>query len=121
MERSPINISERFAKFSEHWSPKIIAEMNEYQFKLAKLQGEFVWHSHAETDEVFIVFDGSMTIHFRDGSVSVGVGEMFVVPKVVEHKTAANAECQVMVIERAGTINTGDVVSLKTAAADVWI
>ena len=121
MERNPINISEKFTKFSERWSPKIIARMNEYQFKLVKFQGEFVWHSHTETDEVFLVFDGLMTIQFRDGIVSVRAGEMFVVPKGVEHRTLANSECQVMLVEKAGTINTGDVVSEKTAAADAWI
>ena len=121
MERIPINISEKFSKFSEHWAPKIIARMNEYHFKLVKFQGEFVWHRHAETDEVFIVLDGSMTIQFRDGGVSVGAGEMFVVPKDVEHKTLASAECRVMLVERAGTINTGDVENDRTAAADAWI
>ena len=121
VERNPINISEKFTKFSEHWSPKIIAQMNEYHFKLVKFQGEFVWHSHSETDEVFIVIDGLMTIQFRDGIVSVRAGEMFVVPKGVEHKTLANPECQVMLVEKAGTINTGDVASEKTATADAWI
>lgn len=121
MERNPINISEKFTKFSERWSPKIIARMNEYHFKLVKFQGEFVWHSHTETDEVFLVFDGLMTIQFRDGIVSVRAGEMFVVPKGVEHRTLASSECQVMLVEKAGTINTGDVVSEKTAAADAWI
>ena len=121
MQRKAINLAEKFSKFSEHWSPKIIAQMNDYQFKLVKFQGEFVWHTHADTDEVFIVLDGSMTIHFRDGDVAVGAGEMFIVPRGVEHKTAAKAECKVMLVETAGTVNTGDVVSEKTAASDAWI
>ena len=81
MRRQPINFAEKFSKFSEHWSPKIIAQMNDYHFKLVKFQGEFVWHDHADTDEVFIVLYGSMTIHFRDGDVAVSAGEMFVIPK----------------------------------------
>ncbi len=121
MERKPINIAEKFSRFSEHWSPKIIAQMNDYQFKLVKFQGEFVWHSHSDTDEVFIVLDGSMTIHFRDGDVAVAEGEMFVIPKGVKHKTSAEAECRAMLVEVAGTVNTGEVVSDKTAASDAWI
>jgi mannose-6-phosphate isomerase-like protein (cupin superfamily) len=121
MERSPINLDEKFSKFSEHWSPKIIAQMNDYRFKLVKFQGEFVWHDHSDTDEVFIVLAGSMTIHFRDGAVSVGAGEMFVIPRGVEHKTSARAECRAMLVEKAGTVNTGEVVSEQTAAADAWI
>jgi mannose-6-phosphate isomerase-like protein (cupin superfamily) len=121
MERRPVNLAEKFSKFSEHWSPKIIAQMNDYHFKLVKFQGEFVWHTHADTDEVFIVLDGSMAIHFRDGVVSVGAGEMFVIPKGVEHKTSARAECRAMLVETAGTVNTGEVVCEKTAATDAWI
>jgi mannose-6-phosphate isomerase-like protein (cupin superfamily) len=121
MERRPINLFEKFSQFSEHWSPKIIAQMNDYHFKLVKFQGEFVWHNHSDTDEVFIVLVGAMTIHFRDGDVSVGAGKMFVIPKGVEHKTSAKAECRAMLVEAAGTVNTGEVVSEKTAASDAWI
>ena len=121
MERKPINLAEMFSKFSEHWSPKIIAQMNDYHFKLVRLQGEFVWHNHADTDEVFIVLDGTMTIHFRDGDVPVGAGEMFVIPKGEEHKTSAEEECKAMLVETAGTVNTGEIVSEKTAASDAWI
>jgi mannose-6-phosphate isomerase-like protein (cupin superfamily) len=95
--------------------------MNDYQFKLVKFQGDFVWHTHADTDEVFVVLEGAMTIHFRDGDVAVGAGEMFVVPRGVEHKTSARIECQAMLVEKAGTVNTGDAVSAKTAATDAWI
>jgi mannose-6-phosphate isomerase-like protein (cupin superfamily) len=121
VKRTPINLAEKFSKFAEHWSPRIIARMNDYHFKLVKFQGEFVWHDHADTDEVFIVLEGSMRIHFRDGDVAVGAGEMFVVPKGEEHKTSADGECLALLVERAGTVNTGDVVSDRTAAADAWI
>ncbi|HEU4875800.1 MAG TPA: cupin domain-containing protein, partial [Pyrinomonadaceae bacterium] len=103
-----INFREKLGKFSERWSPKIIAQMNDYHFKLVKIQGEFVWHSHSETDEVFIVLDGEMGIELRDGRVDLKAGEMFVVPKGVEHKPVAHGECQLMLVEPAGTINTGD-------------
>ena len=121
MSRTVISLADKFAKFSEHWSPKIVARMNDYEFKLAKLEGEFVWHSHAETDEVFIVVDGEMTLHFRDGDVRLRAGEMFVVPKGVEHKPSAPAECRVMLVEREGTVNTGDVVSDRTAPVDAVV
>jgi mannose-6-phosphate isomerase-like protein (cupin superfamily) len=121
MERKPINLNEKFSIFSEHWSPKIIAQMNDYHFKLVKFQGEFMWHNHSDTDEVFIVLDGAMTIHFRDGDVLVEAGEMFVIPKGVEHKTSAKTECKAMLVETTGTVNTGEVVSEKSAATDAWI
>ena len=116
-----ISFSEKFARFSERWSPKIIAQMNDYHFKLAKIQGEFVWHSHADTDEVFIVLDGQMTIYFRDGEISLQSGELFVIPKGVEHKPFANRECKIMLVERAGTINTGDAQGDLTAKDGVWV
>ncbi len=118
---APINFCEKLAKFSEHWSPKIIAEMNDYQFKLVKFQGEFVWHDHKDTDEVFIVLNGEMDIEFRDGVAHVGAGEMFVVPKGAEHCTRAGHECQALVVEPRGVINTGDSGGELTAANDVWI
>lgn len=121
MPYTPINVHEKLTRFSEHWSPKIIARMNDYHFKLVKIQGEFVWHSHADTDEVFIVLDGEMTIHFRDGNVTLRPGEMFVVPRGLEHKPFAKQECRIMLVEPAGTINTGDVESDLTAKDDLWI
>ena len=108
MGHAGINIAEKFAKFSEQWSPKIIAQMNDYHFKIVKIQGEFIWHSHPETDEVFIVLDGELTIHLRDGDVTLKPGEMYVVPKGVEHKPEATRECRMMLVEPAGTPNTGD-------------
>ena len=121
MNHKKINFEEKFKKFSEYWSPKIIAQMNDYHFKLAKIQGEFVWHTHDETDEVFIVIDGEMRIAFSDGSVHLKKGEMFVVPKGVEHKPIAADECSIMVIEPAGTVNTGDAGGDMTVAEVPWI
>ncbi len=117
----PINLQEKLAKFQEHWSPKVIAEMNDYQFKLAKVQGDFVWHKHENTDEVFIVIEGSLMIEFRDGHVQLNEGEMFVVPRNVEHKPYAASECKIMLVEPIGVVNTGEEQSALTAENDVWI
>ena len=121
MTYQSVNVEEKLSKFSEHWSPKIIAQMNDYHFKLAKVQGEFIWHNHPETDEVFLVIKGQLNIHFRDGQVTLNEGEMYVVPRGVEHKPVADEECHILLIEPAGTINTGEIVDEKTAAADIWI
>src|SRR5262249_55026350 len=121
MDYRAINITEKLAKFSDHWSPKIIARVNDYYFKLVKFQGEFVWHDHKDTDEVFIVLEGEMVIHFRGRDVPVKKGELFVVPKGVEHKTSAKAECRAMLVEAAGTVNTGDAGGQQTAPVDAWI
>ena len=117
----PINLQEKFYKFSSHWSPKIIAQMNDYHLKLAKVMGEFVWHSHPETDEVFLVVKGNLEIRFRDGVVMLNEGEMYVVPKGVDHKPVAEEECHILLIEPAGTVNTGNGADRKTAPSDVWI
>ena len=119
MEYKAINISEKFSKFNDRWSPKIIAEMNNYQFKLAKVQGEFVWHAHAETDEVFIVIEGVLVIEFRDGQVTLESGEMFVIPRGKEHRPVAEEECKIMLVEPEGTVNTGDAGGELTSARDV--
>jgi mannose-6-phosphate isomerase-like protein (cupin superfamily) len=121
MNTQPVNLQEKLAKFSEQWSPKIIAQMNDYHFKIVKVQGEFVWHDHPETDEVFIVLKGTLQIQFRDGNVVLNEGEMFVVSKGVEHKPVAEQECHVLLVEPAGTVNTGELVNERTAAHDVWI
>jgi mannose-6-phosphate isomerase-like protein (cupin superfamily) len=110
MKAEKINIAEKFEQVTEYWEPKIIEQMNDYQFKLAKFKGDFTWHDHKETDEVFFVIEGEMQIDFRDRSVVLKAGEMFVVSKGVEHKPYAKEECKVMLIESAGTVNTGDVV-----------
>jgi len=117
----PINFSDKFSLFSEPWSPRVIAEMNDYQFKLVRVQGEFIWHNHAETDEVFIVFDGEMSIEFRDGRVDLKSGEMFVVPRGVEHKPVAAAECRAMLVEPRGVVNTGGAGGDLTARGDVRV
>jgi len=121
MQYSAINFKEKLGKFAEHWSPKIIAQMNDYHFKLSKFQGDFVWHSHADTDEVFIVLGGAMRIDFRDGSVDLKTGEMFVVPKGLEHKPFAEKECKIILVEPTGMINTGDAGGDLTAEDNVWI
>jgi len=116
-----INLERKFGLFSEQWQPKVIAEMNDYQFKLSKLEGEFIWHNHPETDEVFLVVEGQLRIDFRDGSVSLGPGEMFVVPKGVEHRPFAEREVKLMIIEPRGVLNTGHEGGELTATPDVWI
>ena len=121
MNYQSISFQDKLAKFTEHWSPKVIAQMNDYHFKIVKLQGEFIWHDHPETDEVFVVLKGQLEIQFRDGKVILNEGEMFVVPKGIEHKPVAEQECHVLLVEPAGTLNTGEVVNERTAANDVWI
>ena len=116
-----INFDEKLTKFSDHWSPRVIAEMNDYQFKLVKLEGEFDWHDHSDTDEVFIVIEGSMKIEMEDKVVELNSGEMYVVPKGVTHKPTAEKECKIMLVEPKGVINTGEADSDLTAENDVWI
>lgn len=116
-----INLEDKLSKFSEHWSPKVIAEMNDYQFKLVKIEGEFVWHDHPDTDEVFIVIEGTMYIEFEDQTIELSEGEMLVVPKGVRHKPFANEECHVMLVEPRGVVNTGDTGDELTADNDVWV
>ena len=121
MDYEPINLREKLTIFSEQWSPRIVAQMNAYHFKIVKIEGEFVWHDHPETDEVFIILKGQLEIQFRNGKVSLKQGEMFVVSKGLEHKPVAEQECHILLVEPAGTVNTGDVVNERTAAKDVWI
>lgn len=108
MTPTPINLSEKLSQFTDQWSPKIVAQIDDYQFKLAKLQGDFVWHSHPETDEVFFIVEGRLRIDFRDGEALLDAGDMLVVPKGVEHKPYAESECHVMILVREGTVNTGN-------------
>jgi mannose-6-phosphate isomerase-like protein (cupin superfamily) len=121
MQPHVINFADKFSQFSDLWSPRIIAQMNDYHFKLAKIKGEFVWHSHPETDEVFIIISGSMNIQLRDGSINLKAGEMYVVPKGIEHKPTAEGECHILLIEPAGTLNTGDAGGEMTKRDQVWI
>lgn len=117
----PINFARKFGLLTEHWQPKVIAEMNDYQFKLVRLEGDFVWHDHQDTDEAFIVIDGELRIDFRDGAVHLKAGEMFVVPKGVEHKPFAAKEAKLLLIEPRGIPNTGHAEGERTAPNDVWI
>ncbi|WP_299620590.1 cupin domain-containing protein [Pelagibius sp.] len=121
MSYQAINFAQKFALFSEQWQPKVVAEMNDYQFKVVKLQGDFIWHDHQDTDETFIVLEGELRIDFRDGAVTIGAGEMFVVPKGLEHKPYAEQETKVMIIEPRGVKNTGHEDGERTADNDVWI
>jgi len=121
MKYEPLSIKQKFTKFTDIFQPKVIAKMNDYEFKLARAKGDFVWHSHADTDEVFLIIEGQLRIDFRDGSVTLGPGEMFVVPRGKEHKPFAAEECKLMLIEPAGVVNSGDVRGGLTAPTDVWI
>jgi mannose-6-phosphate isomerase-like protein (cupin superfamily) len=116
-----INLADKLAAFSDHWAPRVVAEINDYQFKLVKLRGDFVWHTHHDTDEAFIVVSGQMEIGFRDGVVLLRAGEMFVVPKGVEHITRAERECHALIVEPRAVVNTGDAGGPRTAANDIWI
>lgn len=116
-----VNLQEKLDQFTDHWSPKIIAEMNEVQFKLAKIEGPFVWHKHEDTDELFFVVNGAMTIEFQDGRVDLAAGELFVVPKGVEHRPFADQECHILLAEPRGVVNTGDAGGELTAENDVWL
>jgi mannose-6-phosphate isomerase-like protein (cupin superfamily) len=118
---SAINFAEKFARFSEQWTPRVVAEMNDYQFKLSRLEGDFIWHTHADTDETFIVIEGQLRIDFRDGAVLLSPGEMFVVPKGVEHKPSAEKEVKLLLIEPRGVVNTGTEINQRTAENDVWV
>jgi mannose-6-phosphate isomerase-like protein (cupin superfamily) len=116
-----INFRQKFGLFNEQLQPKVIAEMNDYQFKVVKLQGDFVWHNHVDSDETFIVVEGELRIDFRDGAVQVSTGEMFVVPRGVEHKPYAEREVKLLLIEPRGVLNTGHQSGERTAQNDVWI
>lgn len=121
MKSEVINIAEKLDQINEHWTPKIIEQMNDYHFKLAKIKGDFTWHQHEETDEVFYVVEGKMRIDFRDKSVEMKTGELFVVPRGIEHKPYAKDECKIMLIEPAGTVNTGEVTNDQTTSNKDWI
>jgi mannose-6-phosphate isomerase-like protein (cupin superfamily) len=121
MKYEAINFDKKLKLFDEQWQPKVIAEMNDYQFKVVKLQGDFIWHDHNNTDETFIVLEGVLRIDFRDGAVEISAGEMFVVPKGVEHKPYAEREVRLLLIEPRGVLNTGHEGGERTAASDVWI
>jgi mannose-6-phosphate isomerase-like protein (cupin superfamily) len=109
-----INLAEKFGRFTDQWSPKIVADLNDSHVKLAKVQGEFVWHQHADEDELFMVIRGELTIELRNGQVTLGPGELVVIPKGVEHRPVARDEVHLMLIEPNGTRHTGDVITERT-------
>ena len=116
-----INIKQKFSKISEYWSPKVLAEMNDYEFKIARIKGEFIWHNHTETDEVFIVIEGSMKILLRGKTIQLSEGDLYVVPKGTDHKPVAEKECKLMLVELKGTKNTGSETHKLTAEDNKWI
>lgn len=109
IEPAKVNLREKLARFDDLWSPKIVADMNDYHFKVVKVRGKFLWHAHAEADELFLVLKGSLTIRRRDGDVMLEEGELYVAPRGVEHMPVAAEECHILLLEAAGTVNTGDV------------
>jgi mannose-6-phosphate isomerase-like protein (cupin superfamily) len=121
MSYEAINLQRKFSLFDEQWKPRVVAEMNDYQFKVVKLQGDFIWHDHKDTDETFIVVEGKLRIDFRDGAVDLSAGEMFVVPRGVEHKPYAEREVKLLLIEPRGVRNTGDEGGERTAPNDDWL
>ena len=116
-----INLKSKFDKFHEQWSPKIIAEMNDYHFKLVKIKNEFIWHEHEDTDEVFIVIEGKIGIEFENETIEINEGEMIVIPKGKQHRPFAKQEAKIMLIEPKGVVNTGNIESEITAPSDQWI
>ncbi len=121
MTHSAINFQQKLSLFQDQWQPRVIAELNDYQFKVVKLEGDFIWHHHADTDEAFIILEGELRIDFRDGAVSLKKGEMYVVPKGVEHKPFAASEVKLLLIEPRGVLNTGEQGGERTAKMDLWI
>ncbi len=117
----PINFAEKLSLFSDQWQPRVLAELNDYQFKIVRIEGDFIWHDHEDTDEAFIVLEGTLRIDFRDGAVTLGPGEMYVVQKGVEHKPYAEREVKMLLIEPRGTLNTGHEGGERTAENDRWI
>src|SRR3954467_2414199 len=116
-----INLVQKVSMIGEQWSPRVVAELNDYQFKVVRIEGDFIWHSHPETDEAFFVLAGELRIDFRDDEGTIRPGELYVVPKGVGHKPFAEHEVKIMLIEPRGTVNTGDQGGERTATNDLWI
>ena len=116
-----IDLSDKLALFSDHWSPRIVAALNGQEVKLAKFIGDFDWHRHPDEDEMFLVLKGSFTMEFRDRSVELQEGQMLVVPRGVEHRPVAEQECSVMMVEPAGLVNTGDAETSDKTTTGTWI
>lgn len=115
-----VNLSEKFGLFEDQWRPRIIARVNDLDVRIVRLQGEFVWHAHGESDEMFLVLKGALAIHLRDGDVTLDEGEMAVVPRGADHKPECATEALVMIVTRSDVVNTGDVGGERTAEAE-WI
>jgi mannose-6-phosphate isomerase-like protein (cupin superfamily) len=109
-----VNLSDKLGQFTEKWNPRIIGELNGQHVKLVKVEGEFIWHQHADEDELFLVLSGQLSIHLRDRTIDLEEGEFFIVPRGVEHKPVAESETHVLVFEPASTLNTGNVRSERT-------
>ena len=120
MKYQSINFQQKFSLLTEQWAPRVVAEMNDYQFKIVKLEGDFIWHDHKDTHETFVVLEGDLRIDFRDGAVRISAGEMFVVPKGIEHKPYADKEVKLLLIEPRGVLNTGDEGGERTAENDLF-
>jgi len=118
MTAPPVDLAEKLSRVAEHWSPKVVARLNDYEIKVVKLQGEFVWHRHDDTDELFLVVEGELTIQLREGDVTLGPGQLFVVPRGVEHCPIAAGEVHAVLVEPAGIVNTGDAGGPLTATYD---
>lgn len=117
-----VNLAEKLAMFDEHWAPHIVGQINDMHLKVVKVQGEFVWHDHQDTDEFFLVLSGSLVIQMEAAlDVTLGPGEFFIVPKGRQHRPVAEAECELLLIEPAGTVNTGDGAPSRITATDQWI
>ncbi len=114
-----INLAEKLAQFSDHWSPKIIATLDDYEVKVVKVRGDFVWHKHEDADELFVVVNGRLRMDFRDRTVELAPGEIIVVPKGVEHKPYAAGTCEILLLERCGVVNTGDAPASAYTRADL--
>ena len=120
-KQAKINFDQKFKEIDDYWSPRIVAKMNNYEFKIVKIKGDFIWHTHRDTDETFIVLDGNMMIKFRDKEVFLQKGEMFVVPAGKEHKPSAKGECKIMIVEPEGVQNTGEIKNHLTSENGVWV
>ena len=116
-----VNPREKIQQLTAEWEPKVVAALNDHHIKVARVHGEFIWHSHPETDEAFMVVDGRLRIELRDGAVELGPGDLYVVPRGVEHRPVAEEPCGILLIEQAGTVNTGDQGGERTRPADDWI
>ncbi len=117
----PVNLLAKCELFDEQWQPRIVAEVNDYQFKIARVEGEFVWHAHEDTDEAFLVLEGELRIDLPRGSVTLGPGELYVIPRGVRHRPVAERETKLMLVEPRGVVNTGDAGGELTAEGDRWV